>query len=287
MQSLTLAAPAKINLTLDILGRRPDGYHELRMAMQSVSLCDTVTVETGVGGGIAVETPGRADLPVGPENLAWKAAAAFAQAVGDDCGGVRITVNKRIPVCAGLAGGSADAAAVLRALHALRAPETEREALEHIGERVGSDVPFCVRGGAALAEGRGERLQTWQGLPPCGIVLCKPAFGLSTPELFRRTDGISFAVRPDTEGLRRALANGDLRAAAGKLCNVFEAALSPEEGAEVARLRRALMSLGALGTAMSGSGPTVFGLFEHDVAAVAAAEILKKSCPETFFATPL
>jgi 4-diphosphocytidyl-2-C-methyl-D-erythritol kinase len=284
---LTESAPAKLNLTLDILRRRPDGYHDMCMVMQSVSLCDTLTVETGTGaGGIRVATKGAA-LPDGPENLAYRAAAAFFAAVGMENGGTQITIEKRIPMQAGMAGGSADAAAVLRALRTLCCPTLSEEALEEIGTQVGSDVPFCVRGGAALAEGRGERLRTLNALPDCDIVLCKPDFGLPTPALFGRVQVERLEGHPDTAAMCDALARQDLGAVAAALGNVFETLLTPEEHREIFAIGDTLRAHGALGALMTGSGPTVFGLFPQGGAAAVAAQALRGRYAQTFLAKPL
>ena len=179
----TEPAYAKLNLTLDILGRRPDGYHDMRMVMQSIDLRDEVTVTFREEPGLEVSTD-LSYLPRGEGNIAAKAAARFFEATGSDPRGMSIDIQKHIPVCAGMAGGSSDGAAVLRILGRTCAPELPRERLEEIGELVGSDVPYCVRGGTVLAEGRGERLTDLPGLPPCFLVACKPACSISTPELF-------------------------------------------------------------------------------------------------------
>ena len=154
MPVLEIKARAKLNLTLDVLGRRPDGFHDLRMVMQSVELCDTIRLETGTGRPLRM-TSNLGFLPCNEKNLAAAAALRLMEAVGADCGGLAIDLKKRVPVCAGMAGGSADAAAVLRGLNALLGLGLSRERLEQIGAQVGSDVPYCVLGGTALAEGRG------------------------------------------------------------------------------------------------------------------------------------
>ena len=193
MRTMTLEAPAKINLTLDILGCRTDGYHDLRMVMQSVSLGDTVTVtETAEGFSLLAEDIA---LPAGRPTLEQQAAESFFRYLGRPMPGLEVRLVKRVPAYAGLGGGSADVAAVLRCLRALYAPELPRSALEEIGLAVGSDVPFCVHCGTCLAEGRGEVLTDLPPLPACAIVLCKPDFGLPTPELFARVEA------PVTRGL--------------------------------------------------------------------------------------
>lgn len=287
MRTETRAAHAKLNLTLDILGSRPDGYHDLRMVMQSISLCDQVTVAESGGTGFSVSCS-RGDLPSGPDNLAWKAADVFFQAAGLPKPGLEIVLTKHIPAQAGMAGGSADGAAVLRILRDWYAPALSDGALSQIGAAVGSDVPFCVLGGAALAEGRGELLQPVPPLPACKILLCKPDFGLSTPALFRRTDGISFARRPDAAALTAALKAGDLAAAAQRLGNVFQEVLTPEEDREIRWIQDVMLRHGALGAVMTGSGPTVFGLWPSGQAASIrrAEELLRTRYTQIFSAEP-
>ena len=346
MKTLTLEAPAKINLTLDILGRRTDGYHDMRMVMQAVSLGDTVTVAEAAGGfslltegislpagkvtleqraadaffhrlgrpvpglevRLAKRVPayaglggGSADvaavlrclrtegisLPAGKVTLEQRAADAFFHRLGRPVPGLEVRLAKRVPAYAGLGGGSADVAAVLRCLRTLYAPDLPRQALEEIGLAVGSDVPFCVRGGTCLAEGRGEILTDLPPLPDCAIVLCKPDFGLPTPELFARLDGADLGPRPDTAAMAAALARGDLAAAAACLGNVFERVLTEEEGEEIRSIKEALLRHSALGAAMSGSGPTVFGLFDDRQKAVRAKEALEGRYRQTYLAAPV
>ena len=286
MRTITREAPAKLNLTLDILRRRPDGYHDLRMVMQAISLSDTVTVTETAGEEITVRTD-REDLPAGRDNIAWKAADVFFRAAGVPRHGLAITLEKRIPDQAGMAGGSTDGAAVLKILRELYCPELPDAALEEMAAAVGSDVPFCVRGGTALAEGRGEILTTLPPLPDCWIALCKPDFGLSTPALFGRVRVEKLLRRPDHEAMERALAAGDLRAVAGWMGNVFEEVLTPSEAEEICRIKGQLLSHGALNAVMTGSGPTVFGLFEKEAAACRAAEALKERYGQAFTAKPV
>ena len=281
MPKETVLARAKLNLTLDVLGKRPDGYHDLKMVMQSVTLSDTLTVETGTGEDLKVRTD-LSFLPNNEKNLAASAALAFQAQTGRDLGGVAIAIEKHIPVCAGMGGGSSDAAAVLRALNGMLGAGCEPLALAKIGERVGSDVPYCVLGGTALAEGRGERITPLPPLPKCYVVLCKPPFPVSTPELFGRIDSVKLRCRPDTAGMLEALARRDLEGAAGRLYKVFEDVLPEREAAEVASIRNALIQFGALGACMSGTGPTVYGLFRDPAAAHGAWEELSASYRDTF-----
>ena len=281
---MEISASAKINLTLDILRKREDGYHDLQMVMQSVSLADELTV-TPARGGAGTAVADLHFLPTGGKNLAQIAAAAFRAATGLG-GQVDVSIQKRIPVCAGLAGGSADAAAVLRAMNRLTGAELSPLELSKIGERVGSDVPFCVLGGTALAEGRGERLTPLPLLPPCHIVICKPPFSISTPQLFGRVNVRKIVRRPDTQGVLAALKAGDLAGVARRMYNVFEDVVERRPAAEIAAIKAALIDRGALGASMSGSGPSVFGLFERSDAAQDAFSLLRESFRDVFVCRP-
>ena len=280
----TLTAPAKINLALDILGTRPDGYHDMRMVMQTISLCDTVTVEE-TAAGFELQTDGDF-IPAGKKTLEQWAAEAFFEAIAQPMPGLRVTLEKVTPAYAGLGGGSADVAALLRILRDTYAPGLPAEGLERIGFTVGSDMPFCVRGGTALAEGRGEVLTDLTPLPDCWFVLCKPDFGIPTPSLFARVDGGELTHRPDINGMRLALETGELPGVAARLGNVFEGVL-PEEYHEVFHIKKRLMELSALNAAMSGSGPTVFGVFAEQETARRAAEVLKETYQQTYLAMPV
>lgn len=280
----TRKAPAKVNLALDILGRRADGYHEMYMVMQSVSLCDTVSVrETASGFSLRAEG---IVLPEGKKTLEQQAAESFFRRLGRPMPGLAVTLEKVTPAYAGLGGGSADVAALLRLLREAYAPDLPDAALEEIGLTVGSDMPFCIRGGTALAEGRGERLTDLPPLPACWLVLCKPDFGIPTPSLFVRVDGNEPRRRPDIPGMTAALAAGELEGVAARLGNVFEEVL-PEEFHEVFRIRDRLRELGALNAAMSGSGPTVFGLFRDRETAERARSALKGRYAQTYLAQPV
>ncbi|MEG1683627.1 MAG: 4-(cytidine 5'-diphospho)-2-C-methyl-D-erythritol kinase [Oscillospiraceae bacterium] len=285
MATITYHAPAKINLSLDILRKRRDGYHDLKMVLQSISLWDIVTLETGTGTGITVKT----DLPYLPcddRNIAARAAKIFFEETGLPSDGLAITIEKHIPVCAGLGGGSTDGAAVLKGLRELYVPLLPREILEDIASKVGSDVPYCVRGGTVLAEGRGERMTTQPSLPPCFAVICKPEFSISTPELFGQVVVSKLPCHPDTRGLLRAIALGDLDGAAHRMYNVFEDVLPPKYR-EVFEIKSKLLDFGAQGAVMTGSGSAVFGLFREETAAQQAYAALSDSYPQTFLAKTL
>lgn len=281
---MKLSAPAKVNLALDILRRREDGYHDMRMVMQTISLCDVVSIEE-MDSGFALHTDGDF-IPAGKKTLEQRAAEAFFEVIGQSAPGLRVTLEKNTPAYAGLGGGSADVAALLRGLRDRYCPEMNGELLEKIGFQIGSDMPFCVRGGTALAEGRGEILTDLPALPECWIVLCKPDFGIPTPTLFALVDGGELEKRPDIDGMIRALESGDLKAIAARLGNVFEDVL-PEAYQEVFAIKQKLLDLGALNAAMSGSGPTVFAIFEEELAAKAAYSELKAEYAETYLAQPV
>lgn len=225
-------------------------------------------------------------LPQDGRNLAQLAAQAFREATGSDLQ-VDISIDKHIPVCAGMAGGSSDAAAVLRAMDAMTGAGLSPERLAEIGQAVGSDVPYCVIGGTALAEGRGELLTPLPSLPPCHVVVCKPPFPISTPQLFSRVDVRKIVRRPDTAGLLAALEAGDLVEVARRMYNVFEDVLEPRRQNEICAIKAALIDCGALGASMTGSGPTVFGLFDDLGAAQTAYEQLRGSYQDVFLCRTL
>lgn len=281
MASVVEKAYAKINLSLDVLSRRADGYHNIKSVMQTVSLADTVTVADAPAGGITV-TCDCAAVPQGQGNLAYRAAEVFFAETGRACG-VTIAIEKKIPMEAGLAGGSADAAAVLRALRRLYDPLLPISALQRMAAAVGSDVPFCVRGGTALIRGRGEEVRKLAAMPPCNIVLCKPEISCATAEMYRLLDERTIEGRPDTAGLTKALEVQDRQDISERLGNVFEQVLPPES--VILAIKRELLALGARAACMSGSGSTVFGIFfEDEPAARAAAQTLRKKYPQTYLA---
>ena len=252
--------------------------------MQSAALYDVVTLETVETDDIVVECPGT-DLPNGPDNLAWKAADVFFQETNILRTGIFIRLEKKIPSQAGLGGGSSDAAAVLRGMRRLFGANVSDEALETMAARVGSDVPYCVRGGTALARGRGERLTALSPLPMCWFVIVKPPVAHSTAVMFRKLDEIVIANRPDSDAMAKALEIGDLAHICRLVGNVFEQAL-PEDS-EVFTIRRQLSRLGAAAACMTGSGSAVMGLFRREETARLAARELEKAYPLTFLATRL
>ena len=278
---MRVEANAKLNLTLDVLGRRPDGYHDMRMIMQSVELADLLDITRSGSGELRVST-NLHFLPNNAKNLAAQAALRWWEAQGNASQGLDITIDKHIPVCAGMAGGSSDAAAVLRALNQMEGAPLSLWELAKIGERVGSDVPYCILGGTALAEGRGEILTPLPPLPQCWAVLCKPEFSISTPALFAKIDSVRLRCRPDTQGVVAALEAGDLHGVARRMYNVFEDALPERQRARVNDIKNVLIQCGALGASMSGTGPTAFGLFDDEGLAREAQERLADWGGEVF-----
>lgn len=257
MDEITLQAPAKINLGLDITGKRPDGYHTVDMINISVSLCDTVTVRKNTGLGIRIfcDTPG---IPCDESNLCAKAANALAKAAGNGGFDADITIIKRIPSKAGLGGGSSDAAAAMKALVKLFDINISEADLMNAGLSVGADVPYCLAGGVMRAQGIGELLTPIDCLTEFGINILMPkSGGVSTPEAYRAVDSVNDPRRPDIEALIKALKNGDFDAVRDNTGNVFQEALpSPETARAVGILREA----GCFTACLSGSGAAVFGL---------------------------
>lgn len=283
MKTCTELAPGKLNLTLDVVGTRADGYHEVCMLMQTVSLYDRVTVT--VGGGSWHCRCDVGGVPEDLDNLALKAAMHFCRAAAIDCGGVSVEIAKRIPIQGGMAGGSADAAAVLRAMNRLCGAPFSVSELCRLGEAVGSDVPYCVLGGTALAQGRGERLTVLPSMPKASVVLVRPDFSVSTPTLFAAVDRETDLRRPDTDAALRALRQGDLTALGRQTVNVFQPIIERSHP-EVAEICAALRSFGAVGAAMTGTGSVVFGIFS-DPGAAARAEASLRASYLTFSAEPV
>ena len=282
--SVTLreGAFAKINLTLDVLGKRPDGYHDIQSVMQTISIRDDVEVEVGTAKPWTLSCD-KEDVPQDSSNLAWKAAEMFCRAAKRDPEGVAIRITKRIPTQAGLGGGSADAAAVLRALNRHYDYPFSIYALAELGAEVGSDVPFCTLGGTVLCQGRGERLRKLPDLPETLFVVCKPDFPVSTPELYRRLDETAIARRPDHTAIEAAIVQGDVGAIAGQLCNVFEPVVT-EKHLELNYIKSLMNSYGALGFAMSGSGPSVYAIAPSFEYAAVICTMLKDNYPQVFIA---
>lgn len=276
---------AKLNLTLDVLGKREDGYHDLQSVMQTISIRDDIEIDVGTG------KPWRLlcsdeTLPTDERNLAWKAADVFCRTMNRDPDGLEIRIVKRIPSGAGMGGGSADAAAVLRALNRHYGEPLSVLALAELGAQVGSDVPFCVLGGTAMVEGRGERLRKLPNMPDCIFVVCKPDFSVSTPELYEKIDRVAIPQRPDNRAMETALLAGDLGAVAENLCNVFDPVVTSEH-LELNYIKSICHSYGALNQQMTGSGSAVFAILPNFEYAAVVCNMLKDNYPKVFIAKPV
>ena len=261
MTTLYEGAFAKLNLTLDVLGKREDGYHDLQSVMQTISVRDDVEIDIGTGKPWALLCD-KENIPTDERNLAWKAAKVFFDAVKKDPNGIEIRITKRIPVEAGLGGGSADAAAVLRALNRHYDNPLSILALAELGAQVGSDVPFCVVCGTAMVEGRGERLRKLADMPDCVFVICKPDFSCSTADLYRKLDENAIAKRPDNQLMESALLSGDLGKVAEQVFNVFDPVVTAEH-LELNYIKSIMNSYGAVAQQMTGSGSAVFGIMPN------------------------
>ena len=277
MKTLRIKAAAKLNFSLDILGIRPDGYHEMDMVMQTIDLFDDV--ELSKAGTISVFSDGSPD---GPENLAWKAAEAFFRAAKRS-GGARIRLTKRIPAQAGMASGSADAAAVLIGLNALYDACLSPEALRDAGLSVGADVPYCLIGGTARVRGIGEIVEPMPPFLSGHLVVAKPAIGISTAEAFRRFDRAENLRHPDIAALLSVMEKGQLDALSLFMENVLE---QSEQNETVETLRQELLKNGALAARMTGSGSAVFGLFSEKEAASRCAVALAGENRQIFVTKP-
>ena len=278
MEPLTLYAPAKVNLTLTVGDRRPDGYHDVSTVMQAVGLYDTLILTHG-GAGLTLTCTDPA-VPSDATNLVLRAAGRFFEETKLPVPDLHLHLRKRIPSQAGLGGGSSDAAAVLRALRTLYAPQMIDGQLEEMAARLGSDVPFFIRGGTALATGRGEKLAALPDMPPCWLVIVKPEESHSTAAMYAAIDSAPQRVSGDSRAVREGLEKGDLSAVAAGLGNDFQQVL-PEDSA-VPAIVEALRQRGALNAQMTGSGSAVFGIFACRAGAEAAAEALKATYPRTF-----
>ena len=270
----TEKAYAKLNISLDVTDKRDDGYHNMVMVMQSVSLSDDVHITVNESGRVFARTNLRF-IPSDARNLAVKAALRFFSAIGDTKHGAAIHIAKHIPVGSGMGGGSSDAAAVLRALNRVFSDRFTLEELAEMGADVGSDVPFCVMGGTMLAKGRGEILTRLTPLPDCTFVICKPNFSVSTPELFRQLDAVGNKHHPDTAGILTALEAGDLPSICRRMFNVFET-VEDRRMRPVSEIKSILLDRGAIGSIMTGTGSAVFGIFDNADKAKASVEGLRK-----------
>ncbi|MBE7016945.1 MAG: 4-(cytidine 5'-diphospho)-2-C-methyl-D-erythritol kinase [Ruminococcaceae bacterium] len=285
MNEIFEKAYAKVNISLDVLGLLPNGYHEMRMIMQSVSLCDDISISLNGTGHISCQSDA-AFLPNDEGNIAVRATKKFFSAAAMENTGADIRITKRIPTCAGMGGGSSDGAAVLRGLNRLCGNRFSRVELEAIAASVGSDIPFCVAGGTQLATGTGTTLEDLPPLPDCFFVICKPSFAIRTPELFAKIDSRRSRLHPDTAGMLSSLNSASLEGVVCRMYNVFEDVL-PRSCADIARLKSRLLDFGALGSVMTGTGSALFGIFESEALAEKAFQQLKNECPECYLAKPV
>ena len=285
MTTLYEGAFAKLNLTLDVLGKREDGYHDLQSVMQTVSVRDDIEIDVGTGKPWKLVCD-KEGIPCDERNLAWKAAKVYCEALNKDPDGLEIRITKRIPSGAGMGGGSADAAAVLRALNEHYGNPLSIMALAELGAQVGSDVPFCVICGTAMCEGRGERIRKLPDMPDCVIVVCKPEFSVSTPELYKKIDEVAISNRPDNRAMESALLAGDLEKVAHGLCNVFDPVVTADH-LELNYIKSIFHQYGAVGYQMTGSGSACFAIVsEFEVAAVICG-MLKDTYPNVFICKPV
>ena len=285
MTTLYESAYAKINLTLDVLGVRPDGYHALKSVMQTVSLCDDIEIDIGTGKPWCLKCEAEG-VPLDQRNLAWKAAEVFLDAIGKDPEGLEIRMVKCIPSQAGLGGGSSDAAAIFRALNRHYGMPMTTQALADLSAKVGSDVPFCVLGGTVMVEGRGEFVRSLKPMPECCIVICKPDFPVSTPALYRKIDECEISKHPDNDAMEAAILAGDLSAIAANVHNVFDPVVAAEHP-EIDHIKSVCADCGALAQQMSGSGSATFAIMPDHTSAVAACAKLKERYHQVFIAQPV
>ena len=282
MDNITIQAPAKINLYLDVFGKRPDGYHDLKMIMQAISLYDEINISK-IESGIQVDCNYQY-VPTGEKNIAYKAASLMLEKFNIKLG-VNIRIKKQIPVAAGLAGGSSDAGAVMKGITELFKLDIDVLSLAALGREIGADVPFCIMGGTAIAEGVGEKLTTLKPFSKVPIVLVKPNFGVSTAYVFKKY--IQFNTeRPDPKALIEALAEKDAYKAGKKLYNALEM-VTAEEYPVIREIKSSLNSYGAVGSLMSGSGPSVFGVFDNSQKAVDAYKGLSGKYGQVFLVDTL
>ena len=272
-KTITREAYAKINLGLDAVRRLPNGYHEVRMIMQTVGICDVLTF-TKAEAGIHLQVDNE-ELPVDGNNLICKAAKLLMETTGVT-GGVRITLEKHIPIAAGMAGGSTDAAAALLGINELYEIGYDMEQLKALGVKIGADVPYCIQGGTALAEGIGEVLSALPAPPECYLVVAKPDINVSTKFVYENLRANELPYHPDIDGMIEALKQGNLKGITDRLGNVLETVTVPAYPV-IQRIKDRLLEAGAEGALMSGSGPTVFGIFTKEAQAKQAAESIREA----------
>ncbi|KXG08271.1 4-(cytidine 5'-diphospho)-2-C-methyl-D-erythritol kinase [Anoxybacillus rupiensis] len=275
---LLVKAPAKINLSLDVLHKRPDGYHEVKMVMTTIDLADRIELVPLASDTIKIVSHNRF-VPDDHRNLAYQAAKLLKETFGIRKG-VAISIAKAIPVAAGLAGGSSDAAATLRGLNKLWRLGLTLDELAELGAKIGSDVSFCVYGGTAIATGRGEKIEHIPAPPPCWVILAKPAIGVSTAEVYRSLN-VNTIEHPDVDGMVQAIKHQDYEGICSLVGNVLED-VTLKKYPEVAHIKEQMKRFGADAVLMSGSGPTVFGLVQYDSRLQRIYNGLRGFCDQVF-----
>lgn len=276
MDEISLQAYAKINLGLDVLRKREDGYHEVKMIMQNISLADTLVIGKSVETGIRLQSNDgteNPDVPMDQSNLVYKA----IQMIKDEFGitdGIEATLTKRIPVAAGMAGGSTDAAAALKGMNQLFSLGLSTQELCDRGVKLGADIPYCIQGGTALSEGIGEVLTTLPKMPACWILIAKPPINVSTAFVYGNLKANELTEHPDIDGMIQAIEAQDLAGIAQRLGNVLETVTVPAYPV-IAEIKQVMLDAGAMQSLMSGSGPTVFGIFAEEQKAQEAAEMIR------------
>lgn len=272
MDEYRIKAYAKINLGLDVLGRLPNGYHEVKMIMQTVGIYDELTFEKADEG--IVITTDSGELPTNEDNLIYRAAKLLMQKYAIDAG-IRINLKKNIPIAAGMAGGSTDAAATLKGMNEVFGLGCTEDELKEIGVKIGADVPYCVMGGTALAEGIGEKLTALKNAPQCVLLVAKPGINVSTKYVYEHLDALASYDHPDIDGMVRAISAGNLHGIVSRLGNVLEDVTIPAYPV-INDIKKVMLDAGALGSMMSGSGPTVFGIYNDRAGAEEAYNKIKE-----------
>ena len=279
---IQLKALAKINLCLDVLRRREDGYHEVRMVMQTVGIYDELTFSR-TECGIMVTTDSE-ELPIEEDNLIYKAANLMKDKY-DIREGIHIHLQKNIPIAAGMAGGSADAAAAMKGISRMFGLDTSLLELMELGASIGADVPYCVIGGTALAEGIGEKLTPLEPAPECFVLVAKPDINVSTRYVYERLNVAAIEKHPDIDGMVAAIGKGSLQGILDRMENVLES-VTVQEYPVVDALKQRMKELGAVNSLMSGSGPTVFGIFlEKRLAEAALDRLAQEQLAKQIFVT--
>lgn len=283
MNRIYQKAYAKVNIGLDVLRRRTDGYHEVRMIMQTVDIFDELIIEKREQAGIELQTD-NSKLPLDGNNLVCKAAELLFRE-RNITEGVKITLTKRIPIAAGMAGGSSDAAAAMRGLNELFEMGYSISQLQQLGVTLGADIPYCIAGGTMLSEGIGEILTPLPAPPACHLVVAKPDIDVSTGFVYGNLHADSLDYHPDIDGMIEALKNGSMKGIADRLGNVLET-VTVKEYPVIDRIKETLRAEGAENALMSGSGPTVFGIFgQKETAEAAAAEVRRRQLAGQIFVT--